>query len=236
MILKKKRVLPIRFFPGHLCVTYLLYHLICLIFQVPPSVPQTIVVLIFGAAPDFDMVYLQIIFLFKKNIPPEKRTQHHTFPGHYPLLYAPTGLLFLFSIILPYILPFHFVLAINIVLFSHFLLDTICIPDGIKWGWPKSRKQIRLLTPNHLKDKHGDDYMIHYRRTYLFKIELGLFGLSTVLVLWIDWLYYRSITSSLFWVIFFLSCILIYAIFIIVLEPFWFKRKIQQKVIEGNKP
>ncbi|MHA1404407.1 MAG: metal-dependent hydrolase, partial [Candidatus Helarchaeota archaeon] len=110
---------------------------------------------------------LQVYFRINKTISREKRTQHHAFPGHYPLLYSPVGFFLVVSSFFPMFIPFQLSIAVNVALLSHFLLDTICVPDGIKWLWPKSQRQIRFLTPRNLRDKHGDAYMWEYPKTYI---------------------------------------------------------------------
>lgn len=217
--------MTIRFFPGHICVSYLIYHLICFLFLAPPTIFQTIIMIIFGVLPDFDQLYLPIYFRFKKDIPPEKKTQHHSFAGHYPLIYAPIAISFLLPFAFPSWFPFHFIFAINLALLIHFILDTICVSDGIRWFWPKSCRQVRFLTPQNLRDQHGLYYMKEYRKTYIFKIEIILLILSGFLIVVNDFLYYNYFFIP-FLIILVIVIISILLVFFLIIEPYGIAKRI----------
>ncbi|MBD3229124.1 MAG: hypothetical protein GF329_13125 [Candidatus Lokiarchaeota archaeon] len=172
----RAEVRKIQIFPGHFCVSYIVYNIVLLSIgnYFVPNFLNVVIIIIAGILPDLiDSIYSTIKRISQKVKDDEFR--HHAWPTHFPILYSP---LIVISIIFPSVLTI--TIAINIYL--HFIGDTLQTDDGIKWLWPFSNKYYKLFSEK-MEGMHNMKWVYYYRQTFLYKIEWVLFVITSVIII-----------------------------------------------------
>ena len=145
---------------------------------------SVILIVFFSMCPDLDIFYGG----FKKGglEKLDEDFQHHYFSmAHYPILYTPFIILFIFSLVFNYY-PLYFLTPVVGIYFGHFLFDTIACGDGIMWGKnPFSRDKyarFRNIFYSKTDGYHGLYWNARYRQTLMCKIGNVCVVVSAVII------------------------------------------------------
>lgn len=114
---------------AHASYPFLLAVLVGAFFSYGFSDFEIFIILLSAWLPDFDYIYA--LYQMKKH--PEKYRSHHQFMTHAPLLYIPLVLLIIFF-------NWHIGFLFLYGLLTHFVMDSLIAPDGIRWLYPFSKK------------------------------------------------------------------------------------------------
>ncbi len=135
------------------------------------SIQEAFVLLFFSFAPDID--FLAEMYLNRKN--PTKIVNHHKFITHAPLFYV------LFLAILS-IWSVKFALLSSYGLLTHFVMDTIVAPHGIRWLYPFKKKFYRWGDFTKGIDD-TNKWLMAYKRLPIYKYDNIAFFITVILVI-----------------------------------------------------
>ncbi len=172
----------------HSAYAFLIYYIIWIFWKGSFIIGEenryiVLLIVVFGAFPDFDAVYWLIKRRGQGGISTD--FQHHLyFWTHWPISYIPLIILFIFSLIFNFF-PEYFLIPV-IGIYSHFIFDSISCGDGIMWGkipWKKNHyaRYINLF-PGDADGYHGLYWEVKYRKTTIYKIGILAVMLSIIII------------------------------------------------------
>jgi hypothetical protein len=149
--------------------------------------------IIFGILPDFDvLLVLPDMIKRDKSLIKGTKFRHHGYPSHYPLLYSPLILVAVFF-------PNPITLTMVTALYLHFLGDTFCSSNGVKWLAPLSNRYVHFLNEK-TQDKHGGYWTQAYQTTILYKLEFVLLAITLGILWWNHFYFYQIPTWGLYFI------------------------------------
>lgn len=155
---------------SHITYPALAYTLLTHVTSIPYSAHILSTLIVTGIIPDLDVIYQKVIL----KRPFDHTFQHHLWLSHWPVTYLP--LVFLSAITgNPY------VYAVTAGLYSHLVLDTFFVADGIMWLFPFSKKMYCFFG-KHTKGHHGKEWFSIYKTLPIFKIDLLSFIVLVALI------------------------------------------------------
>ena len=156
---------------AHFSYPFLLWLLISIIFGHLVTTQEAFMVLFAALAPDID--FLLEIYLTRKN--PNKISNHHNFITHAPLFYMP----FVIGI---GIWNIKYGILVFYGLATHFLMDTLISPRGIKWLYPFKGKYYSLTDfTKGIEDTNK--WLKAYKKLPIYKYDNIAFAITVVLVI-----------------------------------------------------
>ncbi len=158
---------------AHVSYPFLLAIIVGTFFHYNFSVFQLLVIMLFAWLPDFD--YPVALYLSKKY--PNKKIRHHEFITHSPLFYLP----FLLIIAL---FDWEIAFLAFYGLLTHFIMDSLIAPDGIRWFYPFSRKYY-LWTGYTKGIFETEAWLRAYKKLLIYKLDNIAFLLTIILVIYL---------------------------------------------------
>ena len=158
---------------AHVSYPFLLAVLVGTFFHYHFSSFQLLVIMLFAWLPDFD--YPWALYLSKKY--PNRQIRHHAFLTHAPLFYLP------FLLIIAFFNSQVALLALYGLL-THFVMDSLVAPDGIRWLYPFSSKYY-LWTSYTKGIFETEAWLRAYKKLPIYKIDNLAFLLTIILVIYL---------------------------------------------------
>lgn len=161
---------------AHASYPFLLAVLVGAFFHYNFSSFQILVIMLFAWLPDLD--YPLAMYLNKKY--PGRHIGHHQFITHAPLFYLP------FLLVIAYF-DWRIALLALYGLLTHFVMDSLIAPDGIRWLYPFSKKYY-LWTGYTKGIFETEAWLQAYKKLPIYKFDNLAFLLTIILVIYLIFL------------------------------------------------
>ncbi len=157
---------------SHITYPALTYIILTRVTALPYATPVLSALIVASCLPDVDVLYQKAVL--KK--PFDQTFQHHRWLSHWPITYLPLVLLTAST-------HNYYVFVATLGVYSHLLLDTIFVADGIMWLYPFSKKMYCYFG-NRTNGHHGKEWLKIYSSLPIFKLDiLSFIALIMVLLL-----------------------------------------------------
>jgi len=151
---------------------FLLAILVGTFFNFHFSVFELFIIMFFAWLPDFDYP----LALYLKSKYPDRHIGHHQFITHVPLFYLPVVIVISFFDWRVGLLAFYGLL-------THFVMDSLIAPDGIRWFYPFSKKY--FLWTDYTKGVfETKDWLKVYKKLPIYIIDNIAFAITIALVIY----------------------------------------------------
>ncbi|MGB0757321.1 MAG: metal-dependent hydrolase [Patescibacteria group bacterium] len=156
---------------AHFSYPFLLALLIAMLIGHSFTLGEVFVILTASVFPDVDFLF----GMWSEFKHPEKKESHHAYITHAPLVYVPI-------IIVLMVIEMKLGLLVMYGLLTHFIMDSLVAPDGIRWLYPFKDKF--YLWTKITKDLYGFAFLNKYRSLRLYTVDNIAFLVTVVIVVY----------------------------------------------------